>query len=142
MSPGDHLASVQNLVVTGTQYELRHRKVQLMDCGWSGPSAHITFQNVSDGSARASGTGPTRHRRWSCRPKGGDLPTVKFLDGELMGYHQVQGATTGRGKVVYDGCNFSNITSGGVGPQGFLRHDGNPPSYRFVDCYGVPDSAG
>ena len=36
--------------VLGTRFELRHPGVTLMDCGWSGASAHITFQNVSDAS--------------------------------------------------------------------------------------------
>jgi hypothetical protein len=141
MPQGDHLASVQNLVVTGTRFELRHDRVQLMDCGWSGPSAHLTFQNVSDGSSSfRDWAGNTR--TVTLRPKDGQLPTVKFLNSELMGYHQVQGASAGSGKVVYDGCNFSNAKAGGVGPDGFLRHEGDAPSYRFVDCYGVPDSTG
>ena len=141
MPPGDHLASVQGLIVTGTRFELRHPTAQLMDCAWSGPTAHITFQNISDGSQS--------FRDWAgdattvrLRPANGALPTVKFLNSELMGHHLVQQAKTGGGRVVYDGCSFSNAPQGGVGADQFLRYEGSPPSYRFVDCYGAPDAAG
>ena len=95
MPPGDHLASVQGLVVTGTRFELRHPTAQLMDCAWSGPTAHITFQNISDGSQS--------FRDWAAdattvllRPASGALPTVKFLNSELMGHHLVQQAAVRR----------------------------------------------
>ncbi len=141
MAPDTHVDSVQNLLVSGTRFELRHSGVRLLDSGWYGPTAHLTFLNVSDGS-QAFRDWAAQAQTVLLRPRDGRLPTVKFLNSELMGYHQVQGATAGAGKVVYDGCNFSNVSSGGVGPQGFLRYEGAAPSHRFVDCYGVPDSAG
>jgi len=141
MPPESHVDSVQNLSVVGTRFELRHPGVTLMNCGWSGASAHITFQNVSDASQS--------FRDWAAeatpvvlRPRDGAVPTVKFLNCELMGHHRVEGAAAQKGRIVYDGCNMANHPQGGVGPGRFLRYDGAAPSYRFVDCYGVPDTSG
>ena len=140
MPATSHFDSTQNLVVVGTRFELRHHEVTLLDTAWGGPSAHITFQNISDSALSfqpwAADTNPVL-----VRSESGSIPTLKFLNSELMGYHRVLGAKAGQGRVVYDGCNFANHPGGGVGDDGFLRYAGGQPSYRFVDCYGVEDDS-
>lgn len=141
MPSSSHFASVQNLVVVGTRFELRHPGVTLLDSAWSGPGAHITFQNVSDASQSFRDWAPEA-TTVVLRPREGAVPTVKFIGSELMGHHRVEGAAPATGRIVYDTCNMTNHPTGGVGPGGFLRHVGAAPAHRFVDCYGVPDSTG
>jgi hypothetical protein len=141
MGDYSHFDSTMTLLVTGTRFELRNPHTVMLDTHWSGSSAHITFQNVSDGSAGyrpfAANANTVR-----LRPRNGASPNVRFANCELMGFHRVFGEADKGGRIVYEQCNFRNYPAGGVNREdGFLRYDGKPPRYRFIDCYGVSDGA-
>lgn len=141
MPEAPHFASTQTLVVVGTRFELRHSSVRLLDSAWAGAAAHITFQGVSD-SAHGFQPWASDANTVIVRARDGEIPTIRFTDCELMGYHEVVGAQPRRGRIIYDGCNFTNHSQGGLGATtGFLRYQGSPPSYRFIDCYGVDDAS-
>jgi hypothetical protein len=143
--------SVQWLSVRGARFELRNANTRLIDCEWR--HGAVSFINCSDAShgfnyqINGSGGGLTNYDTHIYRPSNNTMPTIRYQDCELMGYHRIvtSGTIPSPGKVIYDGCTFKNMQAGGVSllstaTNQFLRYDSAVPKYRFIDCRGVTDA--
>lgn len=107
LPPGPHNNTVKTLIVMGVRFELRHAKSKLMNCGWDAANANLTFISCTD-AARSfqSHIGPPSIPV-TYRPRGGDMPYVKWQSCQLMGRHE-SFATVNRERLVFEQCHTFN----------------------------------
>lgn len=123
----------------GVRFEVRSQHHRVIDCGWV--SGNVTFESCSDtavayqvivnknapNSFPAFGdASPLTHSYdWT---HWGTGPIVRYLDCQLMGYHQVVTgpAVAPVGKMIYDGCSLATEPS-----ATFLRSTDAPAPSQF-----------
>jgi hypothetical protein len=126
--------SVMRLYAQGIRFELRGQGHKVLDSNWY--KGTITFVSCDDTAQSFQGWGRgTLGHRYTFKVSGSRGPMVRYVDCALMGYHQIEAASTAMtaGKVLYDGCRFIN-QSAGTGGSGFLRWNGHEPRHEFRDC--------
>ncbi|MFD3596224.1 glycosyl hydrolase family 28-related protein [Nocardia sp. NPDC058640] len=104
----------------GVRFEVRSQHHRVIDCGWV--TGNVTFESCSDtalayqvvsnkntaNSFPAFGNASPRTHSYDWTTWGTG-PIVRYLDCQLMGYHQVttNAAMGPVGKIIYDGCSLA-----------------------------------
>ncbi|MEV0649625.1 hypothetical protein AB0I28_30645 [Phytomonospora sp. NPDC050363] len=136
--------AAMQLTVRDVKFEPKAPNHRIIDCAWSGGS--VLFDNCNDhGSAQHSASKAYNlHRYVGANPWGfgGCMPSVRYQQCQLTGYHQYEGAAVKRGGIVYDGSYFyrgdsGNAANATTGTDAALRWTSGAARYRFADCYNV-----
>ncbi|GIG64359.1 hypothetical protein [Phytomonospora endophytica] len=138
--------AAMQLTVRDVKFEPKAANHKIIDCAWSGGS--VLFDNCNDhGSIQNTASkGYNLHRYVGANPWGfgGCMPSVRYQQCQLTGFHQYEGAAVKRGGVVYDGSYFyrgdnGNMANATTGTDAALRWTSGAPRYRFRECYNVVD---
>ncbi|TDE44559.1 hypothetical protein E1295_25185 [Nonomuraea mesophila] len=135
--------SATRLNVNGVRFEPKSEKHKIIDCNWNNGS--VTFTSCSDMAAiqRSNAADYNLHRYAATS---GRLPTVRYQDCTLGGYHLVDAAGTSlsHGKMIYEGCRFyhTNTAVSSASGSAFLRYASAPARYAFRDSWATDDTAG
>ena len=142
MQNGEMTAARLN--VNGVRFEPKISSTQkIIDCAWGNGS--VTFTSCSDVAAiqTSSAANNNYHRYVVSSSK---IPTVRYQDCMLGGYHLVDGNGAGltNGKMIYEGSRFYHTNQAVSGTTGtaFLRYAGTPGRYAFRDSWATADISG
>ncbi len=140
--------SATQVSVRDIRFEPKAANHRVIDCAWGNGS--ITFDDCADlGSLQNDAAMEyATHRYVGQSPWGfGVMPTVRYRNCQLVGYHLYEGPEVKRGNIVYDGCYFYRGGSGQkapavatLGPKAALSWTSGAPKFRFSECENVDNA--
>lgn len=138
--------AAQQLSVRSVRFEPKAANHRIIDCSWAGGT--VLFDSCTDeGSIQnTAGIGYNLHRyTGNALWNQGTMPSVRYVNCVLAGYHQYDGPTVTRGGFTYEGSFFFRGTSGNTanavsGSDPVLRWSDGAPRYRFVDCWNIENT--
>jgi hypothetical protein len=148
--PGTYFnnTSAGNFTFSGIRFEPKAADHMVVDCSMGMGSIH--FDSCIDLSSlqNDSSIEYSLHRYVGGAPWGfGVMPTVRYTNCHMTGYHTYEGTTVARGRFIYDGCYFYRGTSGQMANAStdqstsapVVRWTSGKPKYSFRDCWNVAD---
>lgn len=141
--------SVNQLSVRDVRFEPKRGDHVIINCHWAGGS--VLFDSCSDGGGAQNTASYDfnlhRYTGTNLWGSGGVLPSVRYTQCQLLGYHTYTGDAGSRGGFSYDNSFFFRglngdkapaTQSGGAGSA--LRWSGGAPKYRFVDNWNIDNA--
>lgn len=135
---------------SGIRFEPKASNHRIIDCSLGQGS--VRFESCVDLSSiqnSASYEYPL-HRYVGGNPWGfGVIPTVRYVNCHMTGYHLYEGPAVARGRFIYDGCYFFRGTGGQMAnatqvessAEPVLRWTSGAPLYSFRDNWNITDVA-
>ena len=140
--------SACQLHVDRVRFEPKANDHLIIDCHWG--TGSVEFSNCCDLSSLQGDPAVVNqyalHRYTAQAPwgsgVGGTLPSVRYVNHQGVGHHEVAGAAypVGRGGLLYDGSYFYRGTGGQTATAAdALTWTGGTPRYEFIRCDNVAD---